>query len=57
VRLGVRQWADDDDGVRTTNEAVMLQFVLRGLGSVGDDNTTRFIREITGFNEDKDNEF
>lgn len=57
VRLGVRQWADDNDGTRTTNEAVMLQFVLRGLGSVGDDNTTLFIREITGFNEDKDNEF
>nr|WP_082709101.1 LPS assembly protein LptD [Marinobacterium profundum] len=57
VRLGVRQWADDDDGTRTTNEAVMLQFVLRGLGSVGDDNTTLFIREITGFNEDKDEEF
>ncbi|WP_083928420.1 LPS-assembly protein LptD [Marinobacterium rhizophilum] len=57
VRLGVREWTRDDDGVRTTDQAVMLQFVLRGLGSVGDDNTTKFLRDITGFDEDKDEEF
>jgi LPS-assembly protein len=57
VRLGVREWARDDDGIRTNEQAVMLQFVLRGLGSVGDDDTTLFIREITGFDEDKDEEF
>ncbi len=57
VRLGVREWAKDNDGVRTNDQAIMLQFVLRGLGSVGDDNTTLFIREITGFIEDKDEEF
>jgi LPS-assembly protein len=57
VRLGVRDWVRDNDGTRTSDQAVMLQFVLRGLGSVGDDDTTLFIREITGFNEDKDEEF
>ncbi|NVK39864.1 MAG: LPS assembly protein LptD [Oceanospirillaceae bacterium] len=57
VRFGYRQWLKDDDGKRVEDEAVLLQFVLRGLGAVGDEETTQFIREITGFDEDKDEEF
>ncbi|MFC6669676.1 LPS-assembly protein LptD [Marinobacterium aestuariivivens] len=57
VRFGYREWLKDDDGDRTSDRAVLLQFVLRGLGSLGDDETTLFIREITGFDEDKDEEF
>ncbi|GGO86389.1 LPS-assembly protein LptD [Marinobacterium nitratireducens] len=57
VRFGYRQWLKDDDGDRVEDEAVLVQFVLRGLGSVGDDETTQFITEITGFDEGKDEEF
>ncbi|KGK42478.1 hypothetical protein LH51_00130 [Nitrincola sp. A-D6] len=59
MRLTAREWLKSSNTRGSTAEydrGVFLQFILRGLGSFGDDGGRSLIEEITGFREkDHDN--
>ena len=54
TRVTARHWVTDTDDVNTmeTDTGLFVQFVLRGLGSFGQDGGRKFLEEITGNNED-----
>lgn len=59
VRLTGRQWIEDNDNLNKsdTDSGIFLQFVLRGLGSFGQDGGRGFLADITGDNEDSHETF
>lgn len=62
VRLTGRRWVVDPDSIDTgeafeTDNGVFLQFVLRGLGSFGQDQGSEYLKEVTGYDEDEDGTF
>ncbi|MBV1787327.1 LPS assembly protein LptD [Marinobacterium sp. D7] len=54
VRLTGRKWVTDNDNSNNgdTDKGIFLQFVLRGLGSFGQDGGRGFLEDITGEKED-----
>lgn len=62
VRLTGRQWVDDTDAI-VNNEnferdtGIFLQFVLRGLGNIGQSGGREFLEDITGKDEDAHENF
>ena len=59
VRLTGRQWVTDTDNSNEsdTDTGIFLQFVLRGLGSFGQDGGRGFLEDITGKDEDSHETF
>lgn len=53
VRVAARQWIEDDSDGREDN-ALIVQFVLKGLGSVG--NGSDALQDIVGFQEREEND-
>ncbi|WP_417223887.1 LPS-assembly protein LptD [Amphritea sp.] len=53
VRVAARQWIEDDSGGQE-DTALLLQFVLKGLGSIG--NGSKALQDIDGFNEREEND-
>lgn len=53
VRVAARQWIEDDSGGREDN-ALFLQFILKGLGTVGGGNSA--LQDIIGFKEREEND-
>ncbi|WP_188745706.1 LPS-assembly protein LptD [Marinobacterium zhoushanense] len=54
VRLTGRKWVTDNDNSNQgdTDKGIFLQFVLRGLGSFGQEGGRGFLEDITGEKED-----
>ncbi len=62
VRLTGRRWVVDPDSLDSgeafeTDNGVFLQFVLRGLGSFGQEQGSEYLKEVTGYDEDEDGTF
>ena len=53
VRVAARQWIEDDSGGRE-DSAVFLQFILKGLGTLGGGSTA--LEDIIGFKEREEND-
>mgnify|MGYP000011532410 FL=1 len=53
VRVAARQWIEDDSGGRE-DSALFLQFILKGLGTVGGGNAA--LQDIIGFKEREEND-
>jgi len=54
LRLSARKWRLDDGEY---DKGIFLHFILRGLGGFGSDSGSDFIDLITGYDEEKENEF
>ncbi len=57
VRLTAQRAVIDSSTDFTRENSFYLQFVLRGLGSLGQSEGRQFLEDLTGFNEDKNENF